>query len=350
MKRWRRRILIAAALVAVAGVVLFEISTHIGRGWLFNEPFYDGRPASYWADEIERWETQDPTWQFLQRYTRRPPSPRWLERFLPEPAWPKLLDGDPDGLPVLQALRKHPSSDIQDWARIGIERIDNDERGPYKFNHPSVILTAQLYEVDEAFHNELVKAKWLSLAELEKMERILMDGGAKPRTGESLLELPGKQKLLVSVKDIKIDMNKEGMLLSSTTERHCLPSPAQMRKGQKGPQKIEEGMALRARVEISADRRCVRVRFTEKSWEVEGIDKIRVLLDNNGTEGIAEVASVKEATLSLDRSIPDGGTFLLPLQYRPAAAKEKGRWLAARVEARIYIEAEERMMRGEPDK
>jgi hypothetical protein len=46
----------------------------------------------------------------------------------------QLLNGDPDGLPVLQELRSHPNEKVRDWARVGIERIHkNTERGPHKW-------------------------------------------------------------------------------------------------------------------------------------------------------------------------------------------------------------------------
>jgi len=344
-------------LIATASVGVFEFTTHIGRGRLFGDPFYEGRPVSYWADEIERWESQNASWE-TKTYERRPIWPRWFDRMLPAPTWPRLLDGDPAGLPVLEALRKHPSNEVQDWARIGIERIDNDERGPYKIKHPSVIVTAQLYEVDEAFYKEVAKAGWLSMADLEKMGRIFVDGSETNQAAESLFDLLGKQKLLLSVKDIKIEAGKEESLLASTKSINGLPSPAQLRKGQKGPQKIDIGVTLRASVQVSAERRLVRVRFIEKGSELEGIDKVPLvldqkgapLLDEKGAEAVAEIACVKESTLSVLRSVPDGGSLLLPMQYRPRTTKEKGRWLVAMIELRIRIEAEERRLRGEADK
>ncbi len=347
MKRWLRRIVIAAALVAVVLGIFFEGLTRVGRGHLSGEPFYEGRPASYWADEIAQWETQDAPWT-TRTYQRRPIWPGWVERMLPEPRWPPLLDGDPDGLAVLQALRQHPSDEVQDWARIGIERIDDGERGPCKFYHPSVIVTAQLYEVDDAFYQEVAKAKWRSLADLEKMDRIWLDGVEKKQTGASLFDLLGKERLLLEAKKIKIENNQEAGLLSATKQINCLPSPAQLRKGEKAPQTIAVGVTVRAQVQVSSDRRFVRVTFIEKGTDVEGIDKVSVQLDGKGA--VAEIACVKESTIAMMRSIPDGGSLLLPLQYRPDGAKEKGRCLVVRIEARIYIAAEERLLLGESGK
>jgi hypothetical protein len=50
------------------------------------------------------------------------------------------------------------------------------------------------------------------------------------------------------------------------------------------------------------------------------------------------------------RTLPEGGSFFLPLQYRPADAKEKGRWFVVRIEARIYMEEEESILRGDTAK
>jgi hypothetical protein len=55
MKKWLRRILIAAVLVGLTLGILYECATHVGRGWLFGEAFYEGRPTSYWRSQIDRW-------------------------------------------------------------------------------------------------------------------------------------------------------------------------------------------------------------------------------------------------------------------------------------------------------
>jgi hypothetical protein len=251
---------------------------------------------------------------------------------------------------VLQALRNYPSAEVQDWAQIGIERIENNERGPIKIKHPSVIVTAELYEVDEAFFKELARAKWHSQADYEEMERSILDHPEKAQTGVSLFERLAKQKLLLASKEVKTELNQERVLLSLIRESTCLPSPAQRRKGQNDPQKIDEGVALRSQVQLSADLRFLRVTFIEKSWELEGIEKVAVVLDAKGTETLAEIASVKETTVSASRTIPDGGTLLLPMQYRPTDAREKGRFLVAVIAPRIYIEAEERQRQGQPAK
>ena len=54
-RRWLRRGIIAAAILAVLAGVLYETSTHVGRGWLRGEAFYDGRPTSFWRARIDGW-------------------------------------------------------------------------------------------------------------------------------------------------------------------------------------------------------------------------------------------------------------------------------------------------------
>jgi hypothetical protein len=138
----RRRIwfaLLAVVALTVAG--LYESITHVGRGWLCGEAFYQGRPTSYWAEEIDQWyqvgtegEISGETW-----YTTYSRGRYWpLSHFSPfdlTADWPKLLDGDADGEKVLQELLAHPSYRVNDWARIGLERIQNGERGPKKTQH-----------------------------------------------------------------------------------------------------------------------------------------------------------------------------------------------------------------------
>jgi hypothetical protein len=262
MKRRLWRIVIAGALLVIGGTILFESVTGVGRGWWNGEPFYAGRPASYWANEIERWETQHPDWE-MQTYTRR-----------------------------------------------------------------------------------------------EKMEQIFVEQSEKVSSSPSLFDVLDKQPPLLPAKEIKIERDKEELLLSLTKECTCLPRPAQLRKGQHAPQKIDEGVVLRAKAQVSSDRRYVRMTFIEKSSELEGIDNIplvldvkgEMVLDAKGAAAVAQIACVKECSLSLLRNMADGGALLLPLQSRPVGVREKGRWLVARIEVRIYIEAEERLIRGQPAK
>jgi hypothetical protein len=214
---------------------------------------------------------------------------------------------------------------------------------PLKSSDHYVIMKARLYEVDEAFHNKLAKGKWLSKADLEELE-------TKPPADGKLLAIRENQKPFLTGKAVNIDPGKEGVLLTATKPTNCLPPPDQLRQGKKGRQTIEEGFTLSAQVHIVADRRFVRAKFVEKSLEIEGIETVKVVVDNKGTEAVGAIVSAKEANLSQVRYIPDGGSILLPLHYRPPAVRKNDRWLVAEITPRIYIEEEERARRGQAPK
>ncbi len=222
---------------------------------------------------------------------------------------------------------------------------NRDEVGPQAVDM-HVIVQVELYEVDESVHRKLAKAKRLTMEDYEKLERIYLGFDPPPKRpdkAESLFKRLAKQKPLVAGKDIYIDIGQDAALLSWKKTKRCLPTPEQIRKGERGPQAIEESVSLRIQVHISDDRRYVRARLTEKSVEIEDIEKVNAF-DANENEVLAEVAFLKEFTLSQTRHIPDGGSFLLPLQFRPRAAKD-GRRLVAVIVPRIYIEEEERLIR-----
>jgi hypothetical protein len=42
-------------LIGLIVACLYESTTHIGRGWLRGEAFYDGWPTSYWAQRCDEW-------------------------------------------------------------------------------------------------------------------------------------------------------------------------------------------------------------------------------------------------------------------------------------------------------
>lgn len=202
-----------------------------------------------------------------------------------------------------------------------------------------VILKARVYEVDEAFHQKVAKAKWLSRADLEKLEE-------KAPQESPLFALLEKKKPTLTGKGINVDPGKEGLLLTSMKTIKCLPTPEQLQTGKKAPQTFDEGFTLRAQVHLSPDRRFVRAKFMEKSLEIEGVEQVKVLVDlDKEIEEVGEVVSTKEGSTSWMRYVPDGGSILLPLRHRSAALRKKERWLVVEVTPRIYVEEEERERR-----
>jgi hypothetical protein len=219
-----------------------------------------------------------------------------------------------------------------------------DDEGSKQLNDMYVTLKADLYEVDDAFFQKLAKAKWESKADLAKLEESALPGKEEKADEETPIALIRKQKLLVEGKGVSINEGDMASLLSSVKEITRLPSPEQLKRGKSDAQSFNEGVSLRAKAEISSDRRYVCAKLVEKSLEVEGSEKVNVVVDKKGTEAAGEIVFVKEQATSQARNVPDGGTILVPLQYRPRDAREKDRWLVARVTVEIHIKAEDRLL------
>jgi hypothetical protein len=211
----------------------------------------------------------------------------------------------------------------------------------------AVIISARLYEVDHAFYKKVASLKRLSMADLEEMERQFLSGkvpkGEVPK-GESLWELLKKQRLILTGEELKIDSGLEAGFMSWHQVGSCLPSPSQLRKGEKNRQAILEGVSFLARVRVSPDRRYVWLKLTEKSTELKVINKINLLLDNTGKEGVAEVPLLDETLHARTETIPDGGSIFIPVHYRPKSAQAKNRWWVLSITPRIWIEEEERQI------
>jgi hypothetical protein len=77
MKKRLRLGLIAVAAVGLACGGLYEYVTHVGRGWLFGEATYQGRPTSYWRVRCDDW---------LERFVTPEEAARWIPPGISVPA------------------------------------------------------------------------------------------------------------------------------------------------------------------------------------------------------------------------------------------------------------------------
>jgi len=123
-------------LLILAAFAVWLEPTRVVWGWLRREAFYQGRPTSWWRNEIAQWKCVGcvgigfgSTW-----FYKREPSAieKVASRFvaLPEKAWPTLLDGDDAGREVLQALMRDRDPRIGKLAEEGLKRHNSTERGP----------------------------------------------------------------------------------------------------------------------------------------------------------------------------------------------------------------------------
>jgi hypothetical protein len=203
----------------------------------------------------------------------------------------------------------------------------------------SVIVEAKLHEVDDAFYTKLKNAKRIPIKE---SERQFLEGAA-PK-GESLFKMLEKQKLVLAREKFKVDDGVKVLLLSQHTAVRCLPSPEQVRRQETRRQTIVEGVAFQAGIRVSPDRRFIRVKLTERATELREIQKVKVLTAAEKNAD-AEVPIVMEATHTQDLDLPDGGSMLIPVHYRPQSIRAKNRWWVLSISPRIIMEAEEREIR-----
>jgi hypothetical protein len=152
----KRKKLLLSLLLAFALLAAWFEPTYWVRGVLRGEPFYDGRPASWWAAEWEHWSVavpEGPDGPAPQSFNGNGRVPIWDDRDIGESAWerieavfdrvfrgkartvwgsfriidvnaqPLLRGDDRAALPVLELLARHESPKVRLIARYGIQRL-----------------------------------------------------------------------------------------------------------------------------------------------------------------------------------------------------------------------------------
>jgi hypothetical protein len=129
MKKWLRRIPIAALLVGLTLGILYECATHVGRGWLYGEAFYRGMPTSAWRGVIQnemRWSDlrlvdvrDDDLWHTIGSR---------IGVCFNGPNTAQLLDDDTAG-PVLDELSRDCSPRVREFARLLLDASAKDMHG-----------------------------------------------------------------------------------------------------------------------------------------------------------------------------------------------------------------------------
>ncbi|MBI3823835.1 MAG: hypothetical protein HY289_14290, partial [Planctomycetes bacterium] len=212
----------------------------------------------------------------------------------------------------------------------------------------AVTTQCKLYEVDDAFYKKIKKAKRLRI---EDEEKLLLQG--KLAQGVPLAQYMAKQTLLVTGDEVSVDNGHMTTLLAKQAVHQCLPSPQQFRAGQKELQTFFTGLVLNGVLEVSPDRRLIHVALTEKGTELDEIRKVKDLglriIEHPGkgqevapAKDIAEIPILNETKHTRTIDLPDGGTRVVALHYRPRSLEEKKRWLVLVITARIVMEEEER--------
>jgi hypothetical protein len=140
-----RSLLLIGAVEAIMLLlgVYFEPTCCV-RGRLHGEALFDGKPTSWWRQELGRWQTngmvieyaetageestvswttpgfsRTATWcEKIQERLRPRQEPVFLDQLFFDS--PKLLQGDEAGVPVLRELLDDPAPEIRNLARIGL--------------------------------------------------------------------------------------------------------------------------------------------------------------------------------------------------------------------------------------
>jgi hypothetical protein len=154
-RRWRLRLTLL--LILLGGVSLLHPAVHWRLlGWARGEAFYDGRPTSWWVEDIEKhfsavtWtqlgllgsgqEIPPELWQITD-WTRSMPPPWWewrpswwggdnanqLVQWLVAMGQAPLVNGDPTALPVLLELLRRPELKARQVAVTGLEKLARQE-------------------------------------------------------------------------------------------------------------------------------------------------------------------------------------------------------------------------------
>ncbi|MBI1914254.1 MAG: hypothetical protein HYS12_05890 [Planctomycetes bacterium] len=209
-----------------------------------------------------------------------------------------------------------------------------------------VVVKARLYEVDAAFYTTVSKARRLTQEEWNELEKKEVAGN--PPKGESLFKRLEKQTLILAGEEVSIDNGQQAALLSRHRVIRCLPSPDQVRRGEKNRQTVLEGISFLGEIQSTPDRRFVRLKLTEKVTELQRMEKLKVWdpqAPAPGKEVETELPILDETVSSRPFLIPDGGSLLVPVHFRPPSARAKDRWWVLSITPRIVIEEEERIIR-----
>jgi hypothetical protein len=105
------------------------------------------------------------------------------------------------------------------------------------------------------------------------------------------------------------------------------------------------GVSFRVVPVVSADRRFVRLRIEQRSSQLVGIDKVRLVLGSTGKEVEIEFPNLRKTSAHGTVRIPDAGALLMPVDYRPAGKEGEGKVWVLVARPFIWIDEEVKEMR-----
>jgi hypothetical protein len=229
-----------------------------------------------------------------------------------------------------------------------------------------VALDARLYSVDRDTYTKVKTARRLSRAELEELEEQVEKRGE----GSEALGKPLAKQKLTATGETRIANGLEAVFLS----QHKVVSSPPILRGDKlpaglagnaqltEPQVALEGVSFAARVVVSADRRFVHLKVTEKATEIDELPKVQLPKKPDGKappqdvqDQVADLLAalrragplepvLSESAHKHEVDIPDGGSRTIAVRVRPRALEAAERWWLLVITPRIIIKEEERAL------
>jgi hypothetical protein len=177
----------------------------------------------------------------------------------------------------------------------------------------AVIVEGELYEVDAAFlgkHVKAVRGRRVATPVAEAVAEQLRKEGTRLKSGRAKI-LPGESARFFSLRSALVYPTKAG----------------------RAPATAFTGVTFRARVDVTPDRRFVRLALTQHSTDLLGYK----------TEGDVKVPELAEESTTEAAKVGDGAYLLLAARLAPEKAGAPGKERAAVLLVRplIYIEEEE---------
>ena len=190
----------------------------------------------------------------------------------------------------------------------------------------AVNIHGELIEIDRAYFEKQIKPKLAKEPE-GKRDRLLLDQGAAAAIHKKAVE--------AKTNDRRIGNGKSALYLSQRTAFTYQDKGKKVSVGY-------HGVVLRISVQVSADRRFIRMNLTQSVTELIEINKIQ-LPAKPGEEPITvETPNLRKTETTVTAEIDDGLWVLLPLSYTRRGDTAKKTVLLALVQPTIYIGEEER--------
>lgn len=211
----------------------------------------------------------------------------------------------------------------------------------------AIDVRAEVFEFDAATYKKLVNALPKGPSKPPVLFAIRRDVIGEPKP-EDLEAIDAAVKFIKGGKSVQSSSARLANGTDSTVSARkvVIPfknDPGAISVGTKtsNPLFVKEGFALNALMMVSADRRSVRMKLTESSTAVTGIQK-RELFELEGKKAVAQSLDTEDLGTTGSAVVADGGAAIFKLDYAP---KDKV-WVVV-LKPTIFIQAEEDQLKKE---